>query len=198
MEKEVAGIYLSGHPLDEHREELASMNYPGIGNVSSEETDYRDGSEISVVGIISNRRDKLTRSNTNMSFITVEDFTGSMEVIVFPKILAKLDAVLEENSIVMMHGRLDIKDDEGVKLILDSAVPFFGKKESIVLSLSDSQLMLLDKLKDISLQHRGTRKLVIDSSYGELTVNNILVDGSEEFFEKLRKLFGIDVLKNNT
>ena len=198
MEKEVAGIYLSGHPLDEHREELSKMNYPGIGDVASDESDYQDGSEISVVGIISNRRDKLTRSNTNMSFITIEDFTGGMEVIVFPKILSKLDAVLTENSIVMLHGRLDVKEDEGVKLILDSAAPFTGRKDSLVLKLDDTQLMLLDRLRYISLQHTGMRNLIINSSYGEITVNNILVDGSEEYLEKVRKLFGEDVISNNT
>ena len=198
MEKEVAGIYMSGHPLDEHREELTSMKYPGIGDVASEESDYQDGQEISVVGIISNRRDKLTRSNTNMSFITIEDFTGGMEVIVFPKILTKLDAVLTENSIVMMHGRLDVKEDEGTKLILDSAAPFSGRKDSIILNLNDSQLNLLDKLRYISLQHGGMRSLIIKSSYGEINVNNILVDGSDEYLEKVKKLFGKDAILNNT
>lgn len=198
MEKEVAGIYMSGHPLDEHRDELANMNYPAIGNIVSEESDYRDGNEISVVGIISNRRDKLTKSNTNMSFITIEDFTGGMEVIVFPKILTRLDAVLTENSIVMMHGRLDVKEDEGVKLILDSAAPFLGKQDSVTLNLNESQLMLLDKLRYISMQHTGMKSLVIKCSYGEITVKNILVDGSEEYLDKVKKLFEADVILNNT
>ena len=198
MEKEVAGIYLSGHPLDEYREDLYKMNYPGIGDVSSDESEYDDGSEISVVGIISNRRDKLTRSNTNMSFITIEDFTGSMEVIVFPKVLTRLDAVLSENSIVMIHGRLDVKDDEGTKLILDSAAPFTGRKNSVVMSLNDSQLMLLDKVRQISLQHTGIYPLIIECSYGDIAVNNILVDGSSEYIDKVNKLYSMNVFKNNS
>ena len=174
------------------------MNYPGIGEVASEESDYQDGSEISVVGIISNRRDKLTRSNTNMSFITIEDFTGGMEVIVFPKVLTKLDGVLAENSIVMMHGRLDVKEDEGVKLILDSAAPFSGKKGCLILKIHDFQLNLLDKLRLISLQHPGITPLIIDCSYGEITVNNILVDAGEEYLKKVKQLFGDNVILNNT
>ncbi len=198
MEKEVAGIYLSGHPLDEFRDELYKMNYPSIGEVSSEESEYADGSEISLVGIISNRRDKLTRSNTNMAFITVEDFTGSIEVIVFPKVLSKLDSVLSENSIVMLHGRLDVKEDEGTKLILDFAAPFIGVKNSIVLSLNDSQLLLLDKVKQIAIKHTGTYPLIIECSYGSISANNIFVDGSSEFFEKVNKLYNANVFKNNT
>ncbi len=198
MEKEVAGIYLSGHPLDEMREDLMKMNYPGIGDVSSEEAEYQDGSEISVVGIISARRDKLTRSNTNMAFLTIEDFTGSMEVIVFPKILSKLDAVLSENSIVMLHGRLDIKDDEGTKLILDSAAPFNGSSDSVILELDDNELMLLDKFRSIVASHTGAYKIIIKCSYGDIAVNNVTVDGSDEFINKVNALFNRNVVKNNT
>ena len=208
MEKEVAGIYFSGHPLDEYREDLSQMNYPCIGellvdSVSSEddytsnETQYQDGSEISVVGIISNRRDKLTRSNTNMAFLSIEDFTGSMEVVVFPKILSKYDGILSENSIVMLHGRLDIKEEEETKLILDSAAPYKGKADCFTLILNDNQLTSLDKLKAIVSQHPGGYLLQIECSYGVISANNIYVDASKELQNKICNLFGNNVVKQN-
>ena len=112
MEKEVAGIYLSGHPLDEYRLKIESLGYAKCGELAeAQEFDYNDGDNITVCGIISQRRDKLTRSNTNMAFLTIEDFTGSVEVIVFPKTLTKIDSIVSENSIVVISGRLDIKED---------------------------------------------------------------------------------------
>lgn len=193
MEKEVAGIYLSGHPLDEYRSDLEKMHYPHIADIvdenSIEEGLYPDGSEVSIVGIISVRRDKLTKSNTNMAFITVEDFTGSIEAIIFPKVLSRLDSVLAENSIVMLHGRLDVKDDEGSKLLVDSAAPFTGVVESFKIRLSDEQLTRLDKLKSIVYNHKGTVPLEIECSYGVVKTNNILVDASPGLKEQINAIF---------
>ena len=201
MEKEVAGIYLSGHPLDELREDIEKMNYPHCGEIideqAAEEGVWADGSDISLVGIIANRRDKLTRSNTNMAFITLEDFTGIIEVIVFPKILSKLDAVLCENSIVMMHGRLDIKEDEGVKLILDSAVPFKGAVSSYTIMLDDNDLTNIEKLNTVILQHPGTYPVEIECSYGKIQTKNICVDASEALTNAINNLFGKNVVKSN-
>lgn len=188
MEKEVAGIYLSGHPLDEFREDIHKMNYPSCGDIIDADNSFSDGSEISVVGIISARRDKLTRSNTNMAFITIEDFTGSMEVIVFPKVLTRLDEVLSENSIVMLHGRLDIKDEEETKLILDSAAPFSGAAETLTLTLSDENLKKLDQIRVCILQHPGAYPVEIECSYGKIAVNKILADASSDLIGKINNI----------
>ncbi len=192
MEKEVAGIYLSGHPLDDFRADIQKMHYPhciDIVDQESGEESYFDGDDVSIIGIISNRRDKLTRSNTNMSFITIEDFTGSIEVIVFPKMLTKFDAILEENSIVSIHGRLDIKEDENTKIILDTVTPFSGAKEPFQIELNDNQLYQLEKLKEVILMHPGTVPLEIKCIYGNISVHNYTVDGSDEFRKKIADLF---------
>lgn len=191
MEKEVAGIYLSGHPLDDYRQDLTKMNYPNIIELISSEDDessYFDGMEISLVGIISTRRDKLTRSNTTMSFITLEDFTGSIEVVVFPKTLTRLDSALVEDAIVCVHGRLDIKEDEEPKLILDNASLFSGIQEPFVIKLNDNQLNLIDKIRYIVLEHPGTYPLEIECSYGNIRINNFTVDNSEIFKKKISNL----------
>ena len=193
MEKEVAGIYLSGHPLDEFREDIHKMKYPSCGEIIDDDSEYTDGSEISLVGIISARRDKLTRSNTNMSFITIEDFTGSMEVIVFPKVLTRLDSVLTENSIVMLHGRLDIKDEEETKLILDSAAPFAGAVETLILSLSDENLKKLDKIRACIFKHPGAYPVEIECSYGRIAVNKVLADASPDLIAEINTICGENV-----
>ena len=197
MEKEVAGIYLSGHPLDDYREDLEKMNYPHISEIIDEpnSSGYFDGSEVSVVGIISVRREKLTRSNTNMAFITLEDFTGSIETIVFPKVLTRLDSLLTENSIVMLHGRLDIKEDEGVKLLVDSATPFTGASDFFVISLSDELLLKIEQLKPILQKHPGSTPVAIESSYGLINLNGIYVNPGNELREKLNLVFSERIVK---
>lgn len=197
MEKEVAGIYLSGHPLDDYREDLEKMNYPHISEIIDEpnSSGYFDGSEVSVVGIISVRREKLTRSNTNMAFITLEDFTGSIETIVFPKVLTRLDSLLTENSIVMLHGRLDIKEDEGVKLLVDSATPFTGASDFLVISLSDELLLKIEQLKPILQKHPGSTPVAIESSYGLINLNGIYVNPGNELREKLNLVFSERIVK---
>ncbi len=208
MEKDVAGIYFSGHPLDEYREDLAKMNFPQIAEFlksdsenndeySEFETAYHDGKDVFIVGIIAGRKDKLTRSNTNMAFLTVEDFTAGIEVIVFPKILAKFDAILQEDAIVKLHGRLDIKDDEGVKLILDSATPYVSTKESITLVLSDENLKKLDGLKNIVSRYPGIYPIQIESSYGTFIAKNITVEPCIELKNSISALFGESVFKEN-
>ena len=204
MEKEVAGIYFSGHPLDEYREDLSKMNYPCIAEIlsvssaedeeyASEQNDFYDGKDVSVVGIIAGRKDKLTRSNTNMAFLTIEDFTGSMEVIVFPKMLTKYDALLAEDSIVMIHGRLDIKEDEVAKLIFDSAAPYVSMADSLTLYLDDKNIRELDKLKAIVSRYPGAYPLQIKCSYGEIVVKNVSIDPCEELKKEIISIFGDNV-----
>lgn len=208
MEKEVAGIYFSGHPLDEYREDLVKMNYPRIGEFlssesaeedgySTEERRYQDGNDVSVVGIISGRKDKLTRSNTNMAFLTVEDFTASMEVVVFPKMLSKFDEILKEDSIVVIHGRLDIKDDEGAKLILDSVAPYISSADSLTLVLSDENLKKLDELRIVVSRFPGAYPLQIKCSYGSFIIKNTSVEVCAELKNRIVSLFGEDVFEEN-
>lgn len=193
MEKEVAGIYMSAHPLDEYRDAIQKLNFVTCGSVAAsgenEDSEFSDGSEISLVGIISLRRDKLTRSNTNMAFITLEDFTGSIEVIVFPKVLARFDSILSENDIVLIHGRLDIKDEEPAKIILDSASPFTGASSVLSIKLSDENLKKLDMIRACILKHPGAYPIETESSYGKININSkITTDASAQLIKEINEI----------
>ena len=197
MEKEVTGIYLSGHPLDDYRDDIDKMKCPHIAKLieNSDDCLFSDGEEISVIGIISERRDKLTKSNTIMAFLSVEDFTGSLDVIVFPKTLNKIDSVLSENAIVLLKGRLDIKDDEGTKLLLESASPFNGAVESLKLHLNDDMLCDIEKLKPILSKYPGMCSVEIECSYGVITVENIFVNVCHELKQQLDNVFSENITK---
>ncbi|MBR1970478.1 MAG: DNA polymerase III subunit alpha [Clostridia bacterium] len=193
MEKEVAGIYLSGHPLDEYRLKIESLGYAKCGELAeAQEFDYNDGDNITVCGIISQRRDKLTRSNTNMAFLTIEDFTGSVEVIVFPKILAKIDSIVSENSIVVISGRLDIKEDENAKIILEAASIFNADEKILSLNLVGDNIYKLDSIKNIVVRHRGVCPIEINCDLGIIT-SSVTCDGSDELATEINSLLGNNV-----
>lgn len=126
-----------------------------------------------------------------MAFLALEDFTGSIEVIVFPKTLSKLDAVIAEGKIIAVHGRLDIRDDENPKIILESAAPFGADIESLIISLPGEKIALLDKIRPVIGAHRGEIPIIISCDYGNISVNNAgNCDGSGELIGEIDKICG--------
>lgn len=200
MEKESAGMYLSGHPLSEYREKIDKMGYAKCAEllaVRDEPSDkYYDGAKVVMAGIISARKDKLTRSNTNMAFLTVEDFTGGIEVIVFPKNLTTLDAVLAEDSIVAISGRLDVKDDENVKIILETAAPFTASCDCLEIELEGDSIYLLDKIRANVFRHKGNIPVQIKCDYGIIEANTAVnCDGSDSLVKKINEICGFEAAK---
>ena len=193
MEKEVAGIYMSGHPLDEYRDKIQSLNYAKCGTLTGECEEgsecFTDGQNVTICCIISKRRDKLTRSNTNMAFLTVEDFTGSIEVIVFPKILSKLDSILTENAIVVLNGRLDIKEEESTKIVLDTAKPFSASKKSLIISLQGDNIYLLDKIRPYIIQNAGEDKVVVKHD-DNIIETSYYTDASDKLVNSINAVIG--------
>ena len=128
FEKEVLGIYISGHPLEKYTQMLAR-------NATAVTTDFlpdedtglprlADGSKVTVGGMITNRTIKYTKTNQVMAFITVEDLVGTVEVIVFPKTYERSVSVLEEENKVFVQGRVAAEDDKASKLICEKIYLF--------------------------------------------------------------------------
>lgn len=128
MEKEVAGVYVSGHPLDEFREELSRLevNAGFLAALADEHEDKGlslDGMSVAMGGLITERKMKATRKGDMMAFITLEDLFGSTEVLVFPRVFERCRAELSGEEAVLLRGKLSIREDDAPKLILDSVVP---------------------------------------------------------------------------
>lgn len=123
MEKEVSGLYLSGHPLDSYREIIKNISGCKISELTSDEAKAYDNKVVKVVCTVIKSKFMTTRSNTMMAFTNVEDLTGTMEVLVFPKILLNCREALKENEVVVVTGRVSVKDDEATKLIAETIVP---------------------------------------------------------------------------
>ena len=123
MEKEVSGIYLSGHPLDAYRAQIAQVSTCTIAQLLGEDAKQFDNQTVTLVCTIVKNKIMTTKSNTLMAFTTVEDLTGSMELLVFPRILAECRAALQENAVVVANGRVSVKEDEAARLIVEGVQP---------------------------------------------------------------------------
>ncbi len=125
MEKETMGLYVSGHPMQAYAETVRRLKTMTVQEISShlKEGLLADNSNISFIGIISGQKIKTTKSNSVMAFLTLEDMTGSIEVIVFPKILEQYRGVIKADAVVYINGRADSGDDDSVKLIASVIQP---------------------------------------------------------------------------
>ncbi|MBQ8000678.1 MAG: DNA polymerase III subunit alpha [Ruminococcus sp.] len=122
MEKEMAGMYLSGHPLSEYEWYTRKVRVDRIGDIVTGEGNrvYRDGDRVRVLCIVSKYRTQITKSNQMMAFLTVEDRSGSLELVVFPKILTQYGMHLYEGSVISVMGTVSSREDEDSKILVNS------------------------------------------------------------------------------
>jgi DNA polymerase III alpha subunit len=142
MEKEMLGLYISGHPLSEYEDEIKNwVTLYSIDLVTEEKenealndgspnTNVKDGTFVRVAGIVIEMKTITTRSNQLMAFVTIEDMTGQMEVIVFPNTLEKYGDILKPEVPVWIEGKLSVREDEAPKVITEMVKPII-KGESI-------------------------------------------------------------------
>ena len=127
MEKEMLGIYISGHPLEKLRnsiEKVATINTLQMIQMKEQNDLSQDGKQVKYIGIINSIKKKYTKKNTLMAFITVEDLYGSTEIIVFDGCYSKAQNILLNENIVLVEGRLSIREDDDVKIVANSITEF--------------------------------------------------------------------------
>ena len=131
-EKEVSGMYLSGHPMNKYIRISEKLKCASIGEIiDSDSAKYKDNDRVTVLGLISSVKKKITKNDSTMAFLTVEDTTGSIELIVFPKTLMEKPAVFVEGNILLFHGRISMREDEDTKIVCE-AVEVCPSENSIV------------------------------------------------------------------
>ena len=127
MEKEMTGVYVSGHPLDEYRKELEALeiNTAWVAELK-ERPDAgidEDGRQVVMGGIITALRPKATKKGAMMGFITLEDLTGQIECLLFPRIFERYNKLLELDMPVLLTGHLSVREEEDTKLLVDVVEP---------------------------------------------------------------------------
>ena len=167
FEKEVLGIYVSGHPLEEYmgiwKSRITNRIADFILDEETGETSVRDGERAVIGGMISAKKVKYTKNNKVMAFLDVEDMTGTMEVIVFPNTYEKEGAKLVEDGKVFLSGRISLEEDRDGKLICEKVTSFDEVPRKLWIRFEDPDAWR-DGQKDLMKiidEHGGRDKVVI-------------------------------------
>ncbi len=134
MERETTGLYLSGHPIDEYRAAARKIGAVPIGAVvrdfaGEEPHRFADNQYITIAGVISSVKIRTTRNNSLMSYIMLEDDTGSMELIAFQRALDSGGSYVYDNSPIIVKGRISLRDEKDAQLMVDSIRPLSDLNE---------------------------------------------------------------------
>ncbi len=197
MEKEVLGIYVSGHPLAEYGDSLRrKTSHSSMDFLPAEEGEERqqiaDETKVIVGGMIAGVSVKYTRNNDKMAFLTLEDFQGMIEIIVFPKVYQQFSELLQEEAVILVKGRANVSADGEAKVIA-SQLQLLQLTTSLWLKIEKEKEIPLQQITSILMQYKGDIPVYI---YEEKTKEKRKaekknwVNGSIELQEVLRLLLG--------
>lgn len=173
MEHEVTGLYLTGHPMDEYRRAAVAAGAAGIGSVLADfagedgPSNYSDGQTITLAGIVTAYRTRMTRNRSVMAYVTLDDGTGSIEALAFQKALESFGKYLRVNSPIIAEGKLSARDDKEPQLMLNSAslIPSGGAAHA-----APQQRKLYVKLPSEESEHCERLRLVLSMFPGRETI----------------------------
>ncbi len=167
FEKEVLGIYISGHPLEEDEELMAknvtAHSYDFYLDDETNKCTVNDGADVVIGGMITSKTIKFTKKNQAMAFITLEDLFGSVEVIIFPRDYEKNKHLIEEDNRVFIKGRVQADEDKDAKLICSRMVSFNDVPLDIWIRFKNREEyeLSVDELEAIPYDSHGRERIVI-------------------------------------
>ncbi len=204
FEKEVLGIYISGHPLEEYetrwRKNITAVTADFMLDEETNETKVRDGESVVIGGMITSRTIKYTKNNRVMAFLNIEDLVGNVEVLVFPNIYERNSRMLELDSKVFISGHVSGEEDKASKLICDRIYPFDAGKRELWIQFSDQAECMAREQELLDLIHDsdGPDPVVLYAA-AEKAVKRLPagrnVQAESELLTKLRKAFGQENVK---
>ena len=143
FEKEVLGIYLTGHPLEEYeerwRKNISAVTTDFVLDEETNEVKVKDNQKVTVGGMITEKTIKYTKNNKVMAFLTLEDLVGTVEVIVFPNSYEKYSSLLNEDEKVFITGRANVEEDKNGKIICEQITSFDSVKRELWLQFSTKE-----------------------------------------------------------
>ena len=199
FEKEVLGIYVSGHPLEEYeerwRKNITAVTTDFQLDEETNRTKVHDGEQVVVGGMITGKTVKYTKNNRVMAFLQLEDLLGSVEVVVFPNVYEKNSAVLSEEAKIFVSGHVSAEDDKASKLICDRIIPFEAGRRELWIQFPNQQECirrepeLLQLLADSDGHDRVVLYAAAEKSVKRLPAGQT-VDADRDLIVKLEKSFG--------
>lgn len=201
LEKEVTGMYLSGHPMDDYRDRLAGVRTAGIGRIvasmAEEDGQFRDEQEVTVAGIVSGFRTKATKSGSLMAYANIEDDSGSAELIVFPNTLERVGQYLKNDSAVLIHGRVSARDERDAQLIVERVESLAEVKlkpqptATLYLKIPQEDSAATRKIRPMLTMFPGNSRVVIYFADTQRR-QGITCEPDERLIDRLRELLGAE------
>ena len=211
MEKEMLGIYISGHPLEKYRDAIS--NITNINSMILQEAneelqekgscDLKDNSNVVLAGIITGVKKKFTKKNTIMCFVTIEDLYGSCEMIVFETVYNKCSSILLEENIVQVSGRISIREDQDITIIasevkeLDLDRKPAGPK-ALEIDISNINEIQKERLRGILLFFRGDKnnlKVEVKVSQDKEPIPSGAIYATKEILAEIAEIVGKENIK---
>jgi DNA polymerase-3 subunit alpha len=161
FEKEALGFYMSGHPIERHREHLRAFGARSVAEFTQSEPDVWIG------GTIGGIRHLKTRKGDRMAVLSLDDPTGSVEVVVFPETFGKTAAAIAPDALVLVRGKLD-KDDEQTRLVASELLPIAALRERVTtevalhLSVPPHDRGTFEAVAEVLARHRGDRRVALE------------------------------------
>ena len=204
FEKEVVGVYISGHPLESYREFLDSRISARTSDFYLDEetgnTKVNDGNEVIIGGILADKKIKYTKNDKIMAFLTIEDLYGSMEVVVFPRDYEKNSEKLVVDSKVFVKGRVQVEDEKDGKLIGSQIYSFDEVPRRLTVYFKNKEMYLqqADKLDQLLADSEGNDSVAVvcvQERIQKVFPPNRNIKVNETLLEKLEAVFGNECVK---
>ena len=222
MEKEMTGLYLSGHPLDDYKESLKhqttmqiqkiiksheqKLENNQIDNLDAESIinkidSIEDGQRVVIGGILTSVNRKVTRKNTIMAFVALEDLSSSMEIVIFPKTLEKFHSLINEEQLVILKGRISMSEEDRPKLLCEDVQPLEKINSSkVYIKLEDEKKAkeIINVLKIILDPYKGDTPIYIFANKEKKqfrATREVWIDLETDVLNFLQNKFGKDNIK---
>ena len=200
IEKEILGVYISGHPLDEYadilKNNISSSSLEFIPDNETNTIKIKDKQNVVLGGIINNVSIKHTKNNKTMAFLTLEDLNGIIEVVVFPEIYSKFASYIKEEEIVLIDGAANISYDQQPKIICSKIIPYkklATNHSTLWLKIPKNNNTKIEDLQQIFKLNKGNTPIIIYNEEKNLKMKinqNYWIDTSDEILVKLKQLLG--------
>ncbi len=214
MEKEMLGVYITGHPLNDYAEKIKSITSITSEDLvhADENEKISDGMKAIMAGIVTSKKTLVTKSNKMMAFINIEDLYGEIEVVVFPNVYEKYMQLIDEDAIIVVKGTLNFKEDEAPKLLANTITDLKKTDESLSREITESNGGLvkinieahlsedktLEQVKKIIKENSGNVPVILYLRASGKVIKadkSLWVNPKEEFVKVLAQLLGDQNIK---
>lgn len=198
-ERELLGIYVTGHPLTKYRDEINAFSTIKLNNIYA----LKDEAQIKVGGIISNIKTIYDHSKRKMAFITIEDFSGSAEILAFSSVYEKYQTLIEKDSLVFIVGKMSVQEDKGTKILCDEIIPLSETRQKFTRSIcmnfhiDEIRVGKLNQIKKLANSNTGKCQLLFHVTNGgkrEYVIRSrkYKVEPTDYFLTEVKEIVGDD------